>query len=187
MREIGKTLCNITKQNFIIEKVKSLSNIYGYLAEIGVYSGVTASLIAENETKNTIYLFDTFDGIPYVNENDNHHKVGDFNDVLFTDVENYFKKFKNVKLCKGIFPKETAHLIDSNAVFKFVHIDVDVYQSYKDCLEFFYPKMIKGGIIIFDDYNVPTCAGATKACDEFFKDKTEEIKLLLNSYYIEKL
>lgn len=57
--------------------------------------------------------------------------------------------------------------------FCFAHIDVDLYKATKDCIEYVYPKMVKGGIILFDDYGFPMCGGARKAVDEFLEDKKE--------------
>jgi len=87
---------------------------------------------------------------------------------------------------KGNFPKDTSKHIE-NEKFKFIHLDVDTYLSYKESLEFFYYKTIKGGYIVFDDYNENTCAGATKAINEFFEDKEENILQNNRSYYIIKL
>ena len=55
--------------------------------------------------------------------------------------------------------------------FQFIHLDVDLYQPTKDSLDFFYPKLAQGGIIVCDDYNFSTFPGAKKAWDEFFNDK----------------
>lgn len=65
-----------------------------------------------------------------------------------------------------------------------MHLDVDTYISYKNCLEFIYPLVINGGIILFDDYGSPTCEGATLACNEFFKDK--ETIIIDKTAYIKK-
>jgi hypothetical protein len=59
--------------------------------------------------------------------------------------------------------------------FSFVHIDVDLYQPTLDSLEFFYPRLSTGGIIVLDDYGFGTCPGATAAVDSFMRDKAEPI------------
>jgi hypothetical protein len=59
--------------------------------------------------------------------------------------------------------------------FKFVHIDVDLYEPTKESLECFYSKMAIGGIILCDDYGFSSCPGAKKAFDDFFLDKKEVI------------
>ena len=74
------------------------------------------------------------------------------------------------------FPNSYAKNVIKNKKFKFVHLDVDNYQPYKESLEFFYDKMVPGGIILFDDYDCDCCPGANKAVDEFFSDKPEVIQ-----------
>ena len=48
--------------------------------------------------------------------------------------------------------------------YRFVHVDVDVYQTTRDSLEYFYPRLVPGGILVCDDYGWP---GARKAVDDF--------------------
>jgi hypothetical protein len=57
-------------------------------------------------------------------------------------------------------------------------------------MEFFYPRMEKGGIILFDEYNDPPWIGCNKAIDEFLEDKPESPILITSDnqmkYYIAK-
>ena len=62
-----------------------------------------------------------------------------------------------------------------NQRFAFVHIDVDLYQPTRDSIEFFYPRLNPGGILLLDDYGFRSCPGATAAADEFFTDKDEAV------------
>jgi hypothetical protein len=57
--------------------------------------------------------------------------------------------------------------------FSLVNFDVDTYESTKKCLEFFYPRMNPGGVILSHDYI--TAPGVQKAFDEFFVDKPEPV------------
>jgi len=54
-----------------------------------------------------------------------------------------------------------------------VHLDCDLYESYRTCLEFFYPRLSMGAVVLFDEYNDPTWPGCNKAVDEFLADKKE--------------
>jgi O-methyltransferase len=188
MKELkfGDSIVRKKKIDFIKSKVVELNNISSSIIEIGVYKGGTAKIIIENlyETCN-LYLFDTFEGIPNKSECDNTHIVGDFNDSSYENIIELFKCYKNVYIYKGIFPDETSKFVE-NVMFKIVHLDVDTYISYKKSLEFLYDRVIKGGFIIFDDYNEKTCQGATIAINEFFKNKKEKIILYDKSYYIIK-
>ena len=57
-----------------------------------------------------------------------------------------------------------------NEKFSFVHIDVDLYEPTMKSLEFFFPRLVKGGIIVCDDYNSNIFNGAKKAWDKYFKN-----------------
>jgi O-methyltransferase len=59
-----------------------------------------------------------------------------------------------------------------------VHIDVDIYEPTRDSMAFFYPRLNDGGIIICDDYGFKSYPGATKAVDEFLRDKPEKMVAL---------
>jgi predicted O-methyltransferase YrrM len=68
-----------------------------------------------------------------------------------------------------------------DSMFSFVHIDVDLYKTSMDCLDFFYKRMISGGLFVFDEYGFPGYESAEKkAVDEFFVGKPE-VPLALTS------
>lgn len=145
--------------------------IYGDIAEVGVYKGATAKLICEVKGKRPLYLFDTFEGLPQTDKIvDAQFHTGQFAARL-VEVQQLLKYYPNVFIFKGFFPK-TAKTIE-NKTFSFVHLDVDTYSSTLACLEFFYPRMSKGGIIISHDYC--HAKGVKKAVDEFFADKPEVV------------
>lgn len=52
-------------------------------------------------------------------------------------------------------------------------LDCDLYESYKVCLHYLYPKVQPGGWILFDEYFSPRYPGARLAVDDFFADKPE--------------
>ena len=57
-----------------------------------------------------------------------------------------------------------------------LHIDVDLYDATKVSLENLFPCVVKGGIVILDDYGA--FPGANKAIEEYFKDKKYKIEQL---------
>ena len=144
----------------------------GDLSEVGVYKGGTAKLIAKTCSNKTIHLFDTFSGLPQEDPNIDVHHRGDFSDINLEGVQAFLKDCTNVVYHPGFFP-DTAKGMTGN--FCLVHVDVDLYQSVKDCLEFFYDKMLPGGVMVFDDYEWVDCPGVKKALDEFLHDKPETV------------
>ena len=167
---------------------KSQSKLDGDMAEVGVYQGGSAKLIAEVKNEKELYLFDTFEGLPKVSKKDTHFgasycKTGEFSNTSLENVENYLSNYKNIYCYKGKFP-ETSEPIKTKK-FSFVHLDVDLFQSTIDCLEFFYPRMINGGIILTHDYHTD---GVKQAFNEFCKDKKiPQIQLLGSQCAITKL
>ena len=75
-----------------------------------------------------------------------------------------------MNIIKGWIPKVFESL-DENNKYKFVHIDVDLYQPTFDSLNYIYDKVVKGGIIITDDYRSPSFPGNQKAWEKYFNSK----------------
>ena len=149
----------------------SQSKLDGDMAEVGVYQGGSAKLISEAKGNKTLHLFDTFTGLPPLSESDTHFgvkfwKENEFSNTSEDKVTKYLSKYDNVKIYQGKFP-DTSEPV-KNTMFSFVHLDVDLYQSTIDSLEFFYPRLIQGGIILTHDYHSD---GVYKAFVEFFKSK----------------
>lgn len=142
-------------------------------AQVGVFRGGSARLIAyaQQGVTNPFFLFDTFEGMPEVNKNIDFHKKGDFANTSIEAVQNLFSDVKRAQFCKGFFPQTSAPANDQT--FSFVYIDVDIYQSVLDSLNFFYPKMVPGGFMVFDDYMGKNTPGVKKALDEFLAGKKE--------------
>lgn len=138
----------------------------GEFWECGVYQGGSASYMhTVVPADRQIRLFDSFEGLPEACEHDNYHKAGDFNDVDFQSIANYFSDKPNVEINKGWIPDTFAG--KENCTLAFCHVDLDLYEGYLATLNFIWPRMVAGGIVAFDDYQAPTCLGARKAVDEF--------------------
>ena len=122
-----------------------------------------------------ILLFDTFEGfdrrdIDHEKENSNAEEAGW--EVSITQVKKYIGTSELIHIFQGYFP-DTTKDVDPNNRYALVHLDADLYQPQKSGLEYFYPRMSLGGIIIIHDYN-NEYHGSKKAVDEFFFDKTEQ-------------
>jgi hypothetical protein len=169
-----KTLLRKEATFVIYQYAKQVCSLDGDVAEVGVYKGGSAKIIAGvfNKSNKSIHLFDTFSGMPAVSLETDLHNQGDFMDTSLEEVKKFLQDFNNVFFYPGFFP-DTSHPIKDKK-FCFVSVDVDIYQSVKDCCDFFYSKVVKGGIIVFDDYGHHiACPGVKKAVDEFFRDKPE--------------
>ena len=149
----------------LIERVK---NIEGDFIEIGSYSGGSAKLISLfKQNSRKFYIFDTFEGLADTGPLDTGLKNGY---LCYSNLETFktLLSDSSVIIQKGYFPQCAGELLNSNK-FSFVHLDVDTYESTRNCLDFFNNKMAKGGIILTHDYSHPALKGVKKAFDEFHK------------------
>jgi O-methyltransferase len=160
----------------IAMSVNQTSKVNGAIAEIGVFKGGSAALIGELKGEKKLYLFDTFEGLPDLNQHDtsNEFHKGQFKETSFEYVKKLVAPFSNVTILKGYFPDTAGPIM--NETFSLIHLDVDLHKTTKDALEFFYPRMSKGGIIISHDY--VNADGVRKAFDDFFQDKPEPILIV---------
>ncbi|HQP91623.1 MAG TPA: TylF/MycF/NovP-related O-methyltransferase [Candidatus Omnitrophota bacterium] len=179
VKNIGKErkmIVNEIEGYQIFDLVKKASKIEGDTAEVGVFEGATAKIICEAKNHKPLHLFDTFEGLPQITENDDPAQF--YKGQYKADMENvkeYLKNYPEVYFYKGLF-NSTSDLVKYKK-FAFVNLDVDLYESTMDCLDFFYPRMSRGGIIISHDYI--GSQGVKKAFDEFFKNKPEPVLELL--------
>lgn len=154
--------------------------IYGNVAECGVFRGESAKFINFYFPDRKIYLFDTFEGF---SEKDliTEKMLGNdaFNKSVFattpifdiTDVEYVLKKLKypeNAIIKKGYFP-ESANEVDDK--FVFVNLDMDLYTPMLEGIRFFWPKIVQGGCILLHDYYAPDLPGVAKAVNDFEKEQ----------------
>ena len=80
--------------------------------------------------------------------------AGTFNNTSLEGLQQKVERlgFANqIVLIKGFFQDTLHHLEDER--FALVHIDCDLYQPYKDCLDFFYDRVNPGGYLVFDEYD----------------------------------
>jgi O-methyltransferase len=155
---------------------KAAARLGGAVAEVGVYRGGSARLLCETGCGTPLHLFDTFEGMPKTNAStDGNFAPGDFADTSLDDVKNYLAAFADVHFHKGFFPASAAGTEAETLSYRLVHLDVDIRESTLSCLEFFYPKLIRGGLIISHDYGQLTAPGVRSAFDDFFRDKPETV------------
>ncbi len=156
----------------LVKSVINTAKVAGDIAEVGCFNGGSTRLIGENKRDKYLHVFDTFEGLPPIQQVD-----GDaYHEGLFSasleSVQAFMRGVGSVRYYKGLFPSTSGPVADKT--FSLVHLDVDLYQATHDGLEFFYPRMNKGGIIISHDYN-GFAPGVKKAFDDFFADKPEPL------------
>ncbi|NQS90399.1 HAD hydrolase-like protein, partial [Patescibacteria group bacterium] len=177
-------------------------DITGDIVECGVGAGDTFAMLAyfmgsETLTKRTLWGFDSFKGWPEPTQWDaspRNPKKGDWlvnKDVTLERLEKsgIFRQFLNpdlkIKIIKGFFDKTLPQF--PNRPIAFLHIDADLYRGYCDALVNLFPKVAIGGVIAFDEYQrypnrleydngtIEKWPGCTKAVDEYFSERPEQI------------
>ena len=168
--EIHKAVVDVLKQK-----------IPGDLAELGVNKGGSALMIANTlrfyGSNKKLFLFDSFQGMPDPHPKDaGVFKKGDYSRTSLEVVhKNLAGSYDNIELVPG-FVEDTIPLQPEGRQFSFVHIDLDLYVGTKIAIEYFYPCMSPGGIILDDDAVV--LDGARKAFRDYFKDNASVMRRL---------
>ncbi|MCR5688347.1 MAG: macrocin-O-methyltransferase [Lachnospiraceae bacterium] len=143
------------------------------VAEGGVFRGEFASKINRCFPGSKLYLFDTFEGfdsrdIKIEKMNDfSNPEIGNFSNTSVELVMSKMAHPENVEIHKGYFP-ETAEGVDDT--FCFVNLDFDLYHPILEGLRFFYPKMVRGSVVLVHDYYHAGLKGVKEAIDDYEKE-----------------
>lgn len=153
----------------------------GDFVDCGVSTGIFARSVTHyinfQNTNKKYYLFDTFSGMDsrYSSEYELERnailgyskKIG-----LYEQVQKTFQNL-NVEIIKGAIPETLSQV--TTAKIAYLSIDMNCVQPEIAALEFFWDKLVKGGVIILDDYGYPNCEQQKEAHDEFAKNKRVSI------------
>jgi O-methyltransferase len=148
------------------------NKIEGSVAELGVYKGKFARYINRYFPDKKLYLFDTFQGFDETDikaELKNTYSSGE-QDFSNTSVKHVLSIMPFPDQCiikQGYFPDTARGL---NEQFVFVNIDADLYEPIYNGLQFFYPRLKKGGYIFVHDYNNDAYKGAREAVEKFCRE-----------------
>lgn len=159
----------------------------GDILEVGVWRGGTGAILGRAVSHNVnkkVYLADTFAGVVKVGDKDPVYRGGEHSDTSLGLVTDFIGSLglKNVELLQGIFPDDTQDRVRGK--ISMLHCDVDVYQSSREIVEWCLPRLVTGGIMVFDDYGFVTCEGVTRFCDELRQSKDFRFIHNLNGHAI---
>jgi hypothetical protein len=151
----------------------------GFYLEMGVFQGNTINLIASVKQQQTIYGFDSFEGLPEAWSRDDTALFA----KGFFAVNNFPKVASNVQLIQGWFDKSLPVFKDTilnDQTIAFMHVDCDIYSSTKTIFDVLGDNIIPGTILVFDElYNYPGFdRHEIKALYEFLKRKNYSVEYL---------
>jgi len=145
-----------------VQMLKLTRGIPGFTAEAGVFRGLASWLFCnylrrENSTFNgeTHFMLDSFEGLsePVAKDGDypaKRHGEGAFTHTSVDHVRNTLADFSDANIFKGWIPEVFESLPEQS--YRFVHLDVDVYEPTLAGLRYFYPRLSRGGILVCDDF-----------------------------------
>jgi len=182
-RNNGGDLSRLISMMLNIENVCGVKNVKGDFAELGVWRGNTAHVLAYYAKKyeRNCYLFDTFDGFDAKDLKgfDSKFNTNHFSDTSLSLVKDVIGEdyLLYCELVPGYFPASVPPNL-KNKSFSVVSLDADLYKPMKAGLEFFFPLINHGGLFLLHDYSSGYWDGCKRAIDEFC-DKENQLLVLM--------
>jgi O-methyltransferase len=143
----------------------------GAILEVGVWRGGTGAILAAANEGRRVYLADTFTGVVKAGSQDTRYKGGEHADTSKGAVLELLESLGlQAIVLEGVFPDETGtRVLEPIAM---LHCDVDAYESTRDIVLWTLPRLVRGGVMVFDDYGFSGCEGVTTLCNELRGDRS---------------
>lgn len=194
----------ITIQNSFDMAMEVLNNkIEGDFVECGVAAGAQIGAfqyaLAMSQKNRKIWAFDSYEGIPLAGEFDTeqagigaitHDKYLPIEQRLVSsgitchsleNVKENFAKWSlpidNIEFVKGWFQNTLPVYENQIDEISILRLDGDLHESTLVCLNYLYPKVSKGGVVIIDDYALEGCRVAVK---QYFESINEPLPEMIN-------
>jgi glycerol-3-phosphate cytidylyltransferase-like family protein len=170
----------IEKLHILAQQYLSVKDLEGDVVDLGSCRGGSALVLRKLSQGKRLHLFDTWEGTPYDDPLCHHKKgewkadIGECQALVGNDKETFY--------WEGVFPESFPQTGDRPFCFAFV--DMDTYQSTGDAIAYFWPRLVVGGKMVFDDYNWEPCTGVKKAVDEIFSSNSGVCRKLLTVGHI---
>ena len=175
---------DLVKSFHLLDALRETSALDGAIVECGVGAGASLAHFAyfndRLEMGRKIWAFDSFEGFPEGTDKDSDgfdpRKMTVYHQFTVDWVRRFIAErtgqpslADTVTYVEGFFPASFERY--DNGPVAVLHLDVDLYQSYVDCLDFFWPLLQPGGWVLFDEYDqfndLEKWPGAKRAIDEF--------------------
>lgn len=183
------------------ELFKLTVDLPGDIVELGVYRGASLFSWANfleirnigDRTKKVIG-FDNFKGFSSFAPEDGVAQsrvgkvVGGYDSSVFKeqlldairiyDKDRFIGYKKRVEIVEGDIEESLERYVRSHPGLRIslLHFDCDLYRPTKEALQILWPIVVRGGVMVFDEYGIQPWAGESNAVDEFFSDKGVVLK-----------
>lgn len=162
-----------------------LGGLDGEVLEVGAWRGGTAGILGRGLARaaslsptpaaaagtdtahRRLVVADTFEGVVKAGPKDPYFRGGEYANTSRRIVERLLAELgvRNFLVLEGVFPDDTAAQVEESR-FALCHVDVDVYESAKQVTEWVWPRLVDGGIVVYDDYGFYGCEGVTAFVEE---------------------
>ncbi len=170
------TLLDLPRAYTLWSAAKNLKNNNGDVLDLGCLQGGSGFLMSKQNLKGKTLMFDTFESF---SRNDGLHTKETF---LFKDVQFVNKNIKKLNLkntyvYKSRFPKNLKVKIKK---IKLCHFDVNVFNETKACFDFVNKRVVRGGILVFDDYGIWGVDGIKKFISYAYQKYSKNYNFIKN-------
>ncbi len=185
------------------EFFRMVVDLPGDIVELGVYRGASLMSWANfleirnmGDRQKQVFGFDNFAGFTGIDEQDGkaddkfEKELSGFDSSVFEEIledaisiydKDRFIPYKaRVKLVKGDIEQTVPKFVEDNPGLRIslLHFDCDMYRPTKAALEAFWPLVVPGGVVLFDEYGIRPWQGESNAVDEYFAGQGVVIKRL---------
>jgi len=181
------------------ELFRAVQDLPGSIAECGVFRGETLLLWGKfleifcmGDRTKTVYGFDHFEGLKNIHSEDGGENVamhvgaydpssyyGELKELIeLFDADRFVPNKPRIKLVEGDVMETLPKFAEDNpgVRLKILHLDMDLYEPTLMALKCLYPRVVKGGVVILDEYAFENFPGETKAIDDYFGDDAPRIQ-----------
>ena len=160
------------------------TRLVGDFVECGVNTGILSLAVCKytgfNDLNKSFYLFDTFAGIPemQMSEDERTDRLG--SNMKYPDcyelAQHNFRQFPRARLVRGVVPESLSMAqIDRVA---YLSIDMNIAYPERKAIEYFWPKLSTGAIVVLDDYGWHRYEAQKETMDEFARSVGVEVLTL---------
>lgn len=176
----------------LIREFEPTLTLDGHVAECGCFRGLSSFLLCSRMRQHNAQfdgggyeIYDSFSGLSDPQAEDalspdadeivaGSLKPGHFYCPLEL-VQRGLATFPGISYGPGWIPDAFPR---DEQVYRFIHVDVDLYHPTKASLEYFWPRLVPAGVMVCDDYN---WSGAKRAVDEFAAAVASRIRVTPNN------
>jgi hypothetical protein len=194
---------NLTRFLAHYELYKRIAPLAGSILECGVYRGSTLMTWAKlleifhpGDRSRKVIGFDNFAGFGQITEEDGlantetaripgGWSAGPYYEELREHMEvfqddSFLPRDPRIELVVGDLVETAPAYVTANPGLRIalLHLDVDVYEPTLAALEAFYPQVVHGGIVVFDEYGLRQWPGESRAVDKYFGRNAPRIEKL---------